>query len=312
MNRTNDPELLQLPIDQYSRQQWVAFLADVFRPSGGSFKILDVGGYKGKTADFHPQDEVWVCDLFDVEAPHYVKGDGRRLPFEDASFDLVVSFDTYEHVPRDGRRQFISELNRVAKIGAIVAAPFDETTDGPTSKAEVSLNQYHQELYGTPHRWLQEHIDFKIPLKDELDELLRQAGLDYTSFKTNDLSLWALTQYIYFSIELDDELRGRVDDLNRLYSRSFPGVDATDGLAYRRIYFFSKASAEVQKIQNFIKSHAEPDLNAQLEYLKTAIYIFGRKYADVVRHSQYLNDRLTQVENAAATKTHRSLRRKKS
>ena len=40
-----------------------------------------------------------------------VEGDVRELPFEDASFDLVVSFETIEHMPDPGRA--IAEFRRV-------------------------------------------------------------------------------------------------------------------------------------------------------------------------------------------------------
>jgi Methyltransferase domain len=45
-----------------------------------------------------------------------VRADGRELPFEDGEFDLGFSNAVIEHVAggRDGQRQFISELCRVA------------------------------------------------------------------------------------------------------------------------------------------------------------------------------------------------------
>jgi SAM-dependent methyltransferase len=39
--------------------------------------------------------------------------DGERLPFEDAAFDAVVSFQVIEHVPGD--RRYVSEVSRVLK-----------------------------------------------------------------------------------------------------------------------------------------------------------------------------------------------------
>jgi SAM-dependent methyltransferase len=41
--------------------------------------------------------------------------DGERLPFEDAAFDAVVSFQVIEHVPGD--RLYVSEASRVLKPG---------------------------------------------------------------------------------------------------------------------------------------------------------------------------------------------------
>ena len=41
--------------------------------------------------------------------------DGERLPFEDAAFDAVVSFQVIEHVPGD--RMYVSEVSRVLRPG---------------------------------------------------------------------------------------------------------------------------------------------------------------------------------------------------
>lgn len=43
--------------------------------------------------------------------------DGKRLPFEDASFDLVTCFDVIEHVPVEAVGAFVIELRRVMKPG---------------------------------------------------------------------------------------------------------------------------------------------------------------------------------------------------
>jgi len=48
---------------------------------------------------------------------HFQKADALNLPFEDASFDAVVSFETIEHVD-DGTR-FLSEMRRVLKPGGL-------------------------------------------------------------------------------------------------------------------------------------------------------------------------------------------------
>ena len=48
---------------------------------------------------------------------HAVRADGRELPFEDGAFDIGFSNAVVEHVAggREGQRQFVHELCRVAK-----------------------------------------------------------------------------------------------------------------------------------------------------------------------------------------------------
>lgn len=54
----------------------------------------------------------------------YVKGDGKKLPFKDSSFDWVFSHAVVEHVGNDENRiSFIQELLRVAKKGVVITTP---------------------------------------------------------------------------------------------------------------------------------------------------------------------------------------------
>lgn len=293
---TSDAE--SLAIDQYSRQKWASIFIEQIRLNGACFKILDVGGYKGKTAEFQDKDTVIVCDLFDIEEKNYVKGDGRRLPFQDGEFDFVVTFDTYEHIPREGRDQFVQELLRVSKQGVILAAPFDNEK-GAVFQAEVDLNDYHIKLYGKDHPWLKEHIEYRIPADHELNELLDTLSVSYASLPSNDLSIWTLMQTIYFSIDLDNDLRGRVDDINRYYNKDLIELDITDQQAYRKIYFFSKDKDKVSKIQGFInqqKNMMQED--SKVHFIAYALSVWGQKYRDVERYKDYLEN---EIKNLKAT-----------
>ncbi len=94
------PAIIRLPFDQYSRQKIAAIIIDAMRAKGQSFSILDVGGYKGATHLFHTRDTVTVLDVFDVKEKHYIRGDATAMTFKDDSYDFVVSFDVFEHIPR--------------------------------------------------------------------------------------------------------------------------------------------------------------------------------------------------------------------
>ena len=54
----------------------------------------------------------------------YVYGDGRNMPFEDNSFDIVHSSAVLEHVGSRGQqRQFLAELLRVSRRGVYLTTP---------------------------------------------------------------------------------------------------------------------------------------------------------------------------------------------
>lgn len=55
----------------------------------------------------------------------FVLGDGRRLPFREASFDSIICTETLEHVADDGA--VLSELARVLKPGGRLAVSVPDT-----------------------------------------------------------------------------------------------------------------------------------------------------------------------------------------
>ncbi|MEM3871423.1 MAG: class I SAM-dependent methyltransferase [Nitrososphaeria archaeon] len=89
------------------------------------FSVLDVGSggqgiclFKsllGKKHFFLLDVKRDVFTNFENGEINIIIGDGTRLPFRNKSFDVVISVDTIEHVPKDARIYFCEELKRVAK-----------------------------------------------------------------------------------------------------------------------------------------------------------------------------------------------------
>jgi Methylase involved in ubiquinone/menaquinone biosynthesis len=101
--------------------------------------ILDVGATSDDTYEASNYLEAWyphkerITALGLDDASHleqrypglrYVRGDGRDLPFDDCSFDLVHSSAVLEHVgSRAQQAAFLGELLRVARRGVYLTTP---------------------------------------------------------------------------------------------------------------------------------------------------------------------------------------------
>lgn len=104
------------PFDQQRILNWIAAGMDVHR-------CLDLGGGSGMTGKMLAASGIGFLTCVDISAPMLrhsglpsVQADALKLPFADASFDLIVAAAFLHHVPgMEG--QVLRECSRVLKPG---------------------------------------------------------------------------------------------------------------------------------------------------------------------------------------------------
>ncbi len=244
--------LTSLPFDQYSRQKRASEIINCLRKSNAQrFTILDAGGYLGATHLFHSNDSVTVLDVFDVKQKNYVHGDATAMTFQDNSFDFVVSFDVFEHIPRSKRQAFIGECTRVAKRGVIVAAPFGTPQN---AEAEVFLNGLFKQLHKKDHQWLKEHIDYRLPEPGLATQLLKEVKLHTVEFPSNYLPFWILLQSVIFAASKFDKVGKHIDALYEIYNTNLDpdGILPLD-YNYRTLSVGLKSQTDAKVITDMAK-----------------------------------------------------------
>lgn len=159
------------------RRMYDAFMATV-QPQPGE-TLLEVGVTSDQTQDFSNYLVAWyphkqritaagIDDASFLEAQYpgvrYVRADGRALPFETGSFDVVHSSAVIEHVGSRAQQQaFVAELYRVARRAV---------------------------CFTTPNRWFPVEVHTSIPLLHWLPPrlyrgLLRRIGLPFFADEQN-------------------------------------------------------------------------------------------------------------------------------
>jgi SAM-dependent methyltransferase len=99
--------------------------------------------------------------------------DACTLPFQDNSFDVALSVDTIEHLPRGLRPAFVSELKRVGKHGVVITCPMESADDRfQARRSDLRLSQIITKRNRVQPGWLREHLEQGHPTRDELLELL--------------------------------------------------------------------------------------------------------------------------------------------
>jgi hypothetical protein len=253
-------DFLDLPFDQYQRYTLARAFADAVRSAPDQpLKVLDVGGYPGLMIDFLPMDDVTVVDMIDAEIPNYVRASGAELPFPDASFDLVCTCDTLEHVPEGSRPAFLNELARVSKEFIFLTAPFD---DDRTRLAEEILYSYVDRVLRTDFVTLREHIDNGLPPYEETIDQLQAAGLKTAGFPSGYLYNWLpmmLAKHHLMAHGDTEALHRRVD---RFYNLNFSPDDFREP-SYRRVIVGSKSAD--RRIEDYALPYTAASDGAQVE-----------------------------------------------
>lgn len=242
--------LERLPFDQYSRQKLAHDIIDSLRVGSERLSILDVGGYKGATHVFQPKDQVTVLDVFDIQEKDYIKGDATKMEFADGAYDYVVSFDVFEHIPRDKRERFVSECVRVARRGVIIAAPVGTPQN---AQAEVFMNNVFRTLHGQDHQWLHEHIEYRLPEPGLSSKLLAKNGLHVFDVPSNYLPHWLLMQSAIFAASKTDKVGKAIEGLYADYNgHVYPDGYMTTTQNYRIVAVGVKSENDATKLRKVI------------------------------------------------------------
>jgi hypothetical protein len=159
------------------RRMYARFVSSV-RPQADE-SVLDVGVTSDRTYEFSNYFVAWYphksritaagiddATFLEEQFPgvRFVHADGRALPFEDRSFDLVHSSAVIEHVgDRAAQRRFVHELFRVARRAVCLT---------------------------TPNRWFPVEVHTSVPLLHWLPapmyrRLLRLIGLHFFADEDN-------------------------------------------------------------------------------------------------------------------------------
>lgn len=110
--------------------------------TGYGTKTLKDGGAKEVTGvDIDEESIIFARSKYPKN--RFIVSDVSRLPFEDKSFDAIVSFETIEHIPN--YQMFINEAFRVLKNNGslIISSPNRTITSPNKSLKEKPDNKFH-------------------------------------------------------------------------------------------------------------------------------------------------------------------------
>lgn len=145
-----------LPPDVFERHKYIGDL--IF--DGAT--ILDVGGSISRLTSYCNPKSITTAD---VKEPVDILYDGKKIPVDDTSYDVVTSIDVLEHVPVKQREEFVGELVRIARKRVIISAPYGSPEH---SAYEKKILAYFS-AKGIKMPYLAEHVEIGLPTPELLE-----------------------------------------------------------------------------------------------------------------------------------------------
>jgi ubiquinone/menaquinone biosynthesis C-methylase UbiE len=163
----------------------------VGKPRG---KLLDVGTGTGRfllqVHETMPDLQLYALDMSPYYLKHarrvlrsipnvnFVAENAERIPFPDNHFDAVSSVFLFHELPKDARRNVMSELYRVVKPGSqVVINDSAQLVDSPYM--ECFLDNFHR-MYHEPY--------YKGYMKDNLESMVQEIGFELVESSPHFLS----------------------------------------------------------------------------------------------------------------------------
>lgn len=185
-------------INQFLRYSKIVGELKKIEPAAGrKTRLLEVGAggegiaqflkYSGDSGKY----DIYLADknaslLKKVKLGKPIILENSTLPFADNEFDVVISSDTLEHIPKDERPKFINELKRVGKIVLLHFVMHDPPNNFLGRDIDFEFNKWHLKEFKTDEPWTLEHLKVESPTCSEIQSYLPGAS----TMGTQNINVW--------------------------------------------------------------------------------------------------------------------------
>lgn len=245
-----------IPFDQYQRYGVAARAIEALRKNGEPLNILEVGANTHKLLGrLLPDDHIVYLDRefpLDMQGQDdIIVGDATDLSLPDASFDVVVALDVFEHIPNERRQAFLHHTCRVASLLTVIGAPFD---DQFVVQAERDASDLWESLFGHPYRWLAEHAENGLPSMVKTTQALASIGYHVHTLKHGNIDLWTDLIKAHFAKEYVNALKPIVSMFDQYYQNNLFAGDFSSAENYRQFLFCSRDSIVLKKVVGYFET----------------------------------------------------------
>lgn len=170
--------------------RYIPIVEDIRQSCRQGEKILEVGS---EITGITPYLKMPVTGLdvdFDYSRQNQyltpVKGSALNLPWEENSFEYVLSVDMLEHIPPQDRQKAVLEILRVFGKKAYISFPCGQEA----LKSDRELSSYYFQKHHKRYPYLEEHLKMGLPDFDEVRRVIRERGYRIRVLGNTNITLW--------------------------------------------------------------------------------------------------------------------------
>lgn len=263
--------------DQYSRYRAVALACtEAINNISSETIITDVGsGPYRLLHNFLPNYKINYIDplLANITPAHTLENlfpydffiDFEKL--KDIKSNLVVSVDTFEHIPSNKRDEFLDKIFSLSSDTIIMAFPCCDTEE--SYDVDVFVNNFFKNTFGESYSWLSEHFEYGLPSSEKTADFFKSKGLNICQFRQGN-SAW-LKEILPTVLALNEFnfLNNIVEQQSQFFNTHLAPFDLGQ-TGYRSIIIASKNELNLENI--LPKSQPlESDLHTRVEQIKRTL-----------------------------------------
>jgi ubiquinone/menaquinone biosynthesis C-methylase UbiE len=172
---------------------------DIACGSGYGTKLLAKNAKKVYGVDIAPEVVEYAQENYGVPNAEYLVGDGESIPLEDNTVDVVISFETIEHIKH--YTQFLEEVRRVLKDEGllVLSTPNElEFAEGNHYHLHEFKEQELKDLLGKQYKYTNSYYQGDWIYSALLPESLVSKETGGIQIKTFNLAPLRPEKYLYF------------------------------------------------------------------------------------------------------------------
>lgn len=214
---------LYMDHNQYYR--YMSLKNELIKKAGNdNFSVLDVGGGHGQLASFIPQAKYFLVE------PSVNGICGLTIPFDDNTFDFVVSCHVFEHIQEKNRLTFLNNLISKARKGVILLNPFYAKNIPDEEQLKLLIDI-------TSADWAKEHLECGLPLLSDIQSYADKKGIQVEITPNGTMATTTAMVFTSFFATRLGEVE-KLKKINKMFNESFLNIlDSESAPTAYLIYF---------------------------------------------------------------------------